>query len=515
MRRKLLPIGIQTFATLRERNAYYVDKTPHALRLIAEGSHYFLSRPRRFGKSLFLDTLKELFEGKRERFVGLHADQHWDWSQTHPVLRLSFGSRVIKTAEDLAAFMHKLLSRLEYEHGVTRAFPDAASRLADLIETLHDRTGRQVVVLVDEYDKPILDNLTEPERALAMREALRDLYGVLKDAEAHLRFVFITGVSKFSKVSLFSGLNNLNDITVDPAYSAICGYTDEDVDTVFAPELSGLDRERIRRWYNGYNWRGDAVYNPFDLLLLFQKREFRSYWFETGTPSFLVNLLAQRRFFTPDLSQFTSSQELLDAFEVDHIEPAALLWQAGYLSIRAVRELGDGQWFYTLGYPNREVEAALNVSLLHGYGVPGDVSSDARSRLPGYLAAGDHEGMRAVLHTLFAGIPHDWYRSNPLAQFEGFYASVFYSYLTALGYEVRVEDATNKGRIDLALRLGERVYLFEFKVVEGGPEGRALAQLQARGYAEKYLAPGLSVSMVGIEFSRTERNLVSYEVAPA
>jgi hypothetical protein len=386
-------------------------------------------------------------------------------------------------------------------------------RLADLVENLHDRTGRRVVVLVDEYDKPILDNLTEPDRARAMREGLRDLYSVLKDADAHLRFVFITGVSKFSKVSLFSGLNNLRDITVSPEYSALCGYTECDVDTVFAPELPGLDRERIRRWYNGYNWRGEAVYNPFDVLLLFQEREFKPYWFETGTPTFLVAHLATHAFFTPDLARLTSSEDLLGAFDVDAIEPEALLWQAGYLTIQTVNEVGEGRWLYTLGYPNREVESALNGSLLAAYGVPRRASSESFSRLSGLLTTGDLSGLEAHLHTLFASIPHDWYRKNTLAQFEGFCASVFYSHLAAMGFDLRVKDATNKGRIDLALRAGSRVYLFEFKVVEQVPEGRALAQLQLKAYAEKYREPGVTITLVGIEFSRESRNVVGFEVA--
>jgi hypothetical protein len=530
MRRKRLPIGIQTFREIRENGHYYVDKTPFALRLIDQGKPYFLSRPRRFGKSLFLDTLKELFEGNRALFTGLYAEEHWDWSKRHPVLRLSFGSGVLKTPEDLAASLHKQLSRFEQDHGLTQRFPDPRGRFADLIETLHERTGQRVVVLVDEYDKPILDNLTEPDRARMMRDGLRDIYSVLKDADAHLRFIFITGVSKFSKVSLFSGLNNLNDVTVDPEYSAICGYTEVDVDTVFAPELEGLDRDRIRTWYNGYNWTGEAVYNPFDLLLLFQKRQFKPYWFETGTPTFLVEHLACRQFFTPDLARLHAGEALLSRFDVDDIAPEALLWQAGYLTLREVREVSEGLWVYTLGYPNREVEASLNASLVNAYGGAEMPAFAARTRLVEALRAGDTGALRDVVHALFASIPHDWHRNNPLAQYEGFYASVFYSHLAALGLDCRVEDATNKGRIDLALRLEDRsrpspasaasappwasrVYLFEFKVVEQVPEGNALAQLQARGYAEKYRAPGTTITLVGIDFSREQRNVVGFEVA--
>jgi hypothetical protein len=511
--RKKLPIGIQNFREIREGGYYYVDKTPMALRLIDQGKPYFLSRPRRFGKSLFLDTLKELFEGNRALFEGLYAEHHWDWSVRSPVLRLSFGSGVLRSAEDLVASLHKQLSRLEQVHDVPQTFSDASGRLADLIETLHDRTGQRVVVLVDEYDKPILDNLTEPDRARVMRDGLRDVYSVLKDADAHLRFVFFTGVSKFSKVSLFSGLNNLNDITIDPEYSAICGYTEHDVDTVFAPELPGLDRDRIRRWYNGYNWLGEAVYNPFDLLLLFQKRVFESYWYETGTPTFLVDLLARQRFFTPDLAQLHAGGALLSRFDVDDIASEALLWQAGYLTLRGVQEIDEGTRVYTLGYPNREVESALNTSLIRAYGVDEARSFPARVQLIHALKAGDAAGLESHLHALFASIPHDWYRNNPIAGYEGYYASVFYSHLAALGWDTRVEDATNKGRIDLALRTGDRVYLFEFKVVEQVAEGRALAQLQARGYAEKYRAPGVTVTLVGVEFSKVQRNLVGFEVA--
>ncbi|MEB3197923.1 MAG: ATP-binding protein [Candidatus Sericytochromatia bacterium] len=533
MQRKKLPIGIQTFREIRENGHYYVDKTPFVLRLIEQGKLYFLSRPRRFGKSLLLDTMKELFEGNRALFAGLHAEQHWDWALKHPVVGLSFSDRVLQTREDLAASLHVQLTCLEEQHGVTPRFSDPAGRLRDLIQTLHTRSGQRVVVLVDEYDKPILDNLTEPrsrpslasagsappwaspDRARLMRDGLRDLYSVLKGADAHLRFVFITGVSKFSKVSLFSGLNNLRDITLSPEYSAICGYTEQDVDTVFTPELEGLDRERVRRWYNGYNWTGEAVYNPFDLLLLFQERQFKPYWFETGPPTFLVDHLAKHRFFTPDLARLTSSAELLGAFDVDRIEPEALLWQAGYLTIRDAREVSEGLWVYTLGYPNREVEASLNGSLIYAYGGQEAPAFRARTRLVEAMQSGDTASLRDIVHALFASIPHDWHRNNPLAQYEGFYASVFYSHLAALGLDTRVEDATNKGRIDLATRLGDRVYLFEFKVVEQVPEGRALAQLQARGYSEKYREPGVTVTLVGIEFSREERNVVGFEVAQA
>jgi hypothetical protein len=265
--RKKLPIGIQTFAKIREDDYYYVDKTAHALNLIEQGTHYFLSRPRRFGKSLFIDTLAELFAGNEALFRGLYCHDRWDWSVKYPVIRFSFGGGVFTDPDLLAQRIDHLLAHNAQWLGLDE-LPDGpvSTRFGVLIERAVQRHGQRVVVLVDEYDKPILDNLTRPDTARRMRDTLRDLYSVIKDADAHIRFAMLTGVSKFSKVSLFSGLNNLNDITVEAAYSAICGYTDEDVDTVFAAELPGLDRELIRAWYNGYNWTGEAVYNPFDLL---------------------------------------------------------------------------------------------------------------------------------------------------------------------------------------------------------------------------------------------------------
>ena len=250
MSRKKLPIGIQTFAKIREADYYYVDKTAFALRLIDEGSHYFLSRPRRFGKSLFIDTLAELFEGNEPLFRGLHCHDKWDWSVKYPVIRFSFGGGVMESRAGLDRRIDELLQDNEQRLELDGKAGSVPGRFAALIRAAELRYGQRVVVLVDEYDKPILDNLTRPDIARQMRDGLRDLYSVIKDADAHIKFAMLTGVSKFSKVSLFSGLNNLKDITVDARYSAICGYTDADVDTVFAPELDGLDRERIREWYN-------------------------------------------------------------------------------------------------------------------------------------------------------------------------------------------------------------------------------------------------------------------------
>ena len=514
--RRKLPIGIQTLAKLRDQDCYYVDKSGLAIDLIESGSYFFLSRPRRFGKSLLVDTFKELFEGNRALFEGLAAETRWDWSRRYPVIRISFGGGVVRNAQELDyRIQHNLRSNraaLDLPMPADLPLGDIAGNLADLIEQAHRHCGQPVVVLVDEYDKPILDNLTEPEVARAMRERLKNLYMALKESDQHLKFVLLTGVSKFSKVSLFSGLNNLTDITLDPQYSALCGYTDRDIDTVFAPELPGLDRSEIQRWYNGYNWRGTCVYNPFDVLQLFRSREFQSHWFETGTPTFLVKLLAEQSWFTPDLVSMQADASLLMSFELEHIEPAALLFQSGYLTLHETRHLSNQDIVFTLGYPNREVEVSLNRVLLPSYGVPERRGLQSRLSLLDALDQANPQAIETSLRALFASIPSDWYRRNPLAGFEGHYASVFYSHLAGLGLDLRVEDATNHGRIDLTVVLPGHVFLFEFKVVTDAPEGHALQQIREKGYAEKYLGQGVEVHLIGVEFSKTARNVVGFEV---
>jgi hypothetical protein len=513
--RRKLPIGIQNLCEIRRGDYYYVDKSGLIIDLIETGKCFFLSRPRRFGKSLLIDTFKELFEGHRALFEGLAAETRWDWSKRHPVIHISFADGVLGSRPELERRIQSNLRRNRAALGLPRPaeipVDDTADDLADLIEQAHRTHGERVAVLVDEYDKPLLDNITDPATGTAMREGLRNLYSVLKGADPHLTFVFLTGVSKFSKVSLFSGLNQLVDLTLDGRWSALCGYTDHDIDTVFAPELPGLDRDEIRRWYNGYNWRGTSVYNPFDVLRLFDRREFLPYWFETGTPTFLVNLLAEREMFTPNLGRLVASEALLSTFDVDMLQPEALLFQTGYLTIDQVHAL-PGRLEFTLKYPNLEVQASLNDSLLKRYTGDPAASEPQVSRLWRVLQAGDVAALRDLFHAFFASIPNDWYRRSPIAQFEGYWASVFYSHFAALGLDIRVEDVTNKGRIDMTVLACGAVWVFEFKVVELAPEGRALAQIHSRGYADKYCDRGEPVHLIGVEFSRTDRNIVGFEV---
>ena len=507
-----LPIGIQTFREIRQGSLYYVDKTGFALQLVQGGKHYFLSRPRRFGKSLFLDTLKELFEGNREIFKGLHAYGRWDWSVRHPVVKLSFG----KGDFTQPGYLHKnVMARLgvvEREAAVEGRHDTAPERFDHLLRVLHARTGHRAVVLIDEYDKPILDALPEERVARANRNYLRGLYSTIKDCDAHVRFSFLTGVSNFSKVSLCSGLNNLIDITLEPAFSSICGYAEEDPETVFATELPGLDRDRMRDWYSGYSWGGEErVYNPFDALLLFRSRKFRNWWFETGSPTFLLDVLARRGADWHRLDGMLASDELLSKFDVGEIGAEALLFQSGYLTVLGSEE-ADGEECYRLGYPNREVRQSLNRALLDSVLGSGAERRSERSRLRRALRDGDLAGLREQLRALLAGIPHQWHGRNPMGGYEGWYASVLYSHFAAVaGVEVRAEESGSGGRADLSVRGFGRVYVFEFKMRERtGAEG-ALEQLRSRGYADRYRGRGEPIHLVGVEFSAQKRNMTLFE----
>ena len=515
MTRRRLPIGIQTFRTIREQNCYYVDKTAYLRQLVNEGSRYFLSRPRRFGKSLLLNTIEELFTGSEALFQGLAIHDQWDWSVSHPVVSLSFGSGTFRRDGDLSAEVAEQLELSEHDAAIRSPPTTAAARFRSLIRTLHDHTGQRVVVLVDEYDKPILDALDIPEVARANRNFLRGLYGVVKDCDKHVRFAFLTGVSNFSKGSLFSGLDNLTDITLNPRYAAICGYTEIDIDNVFAPELDGLDRDDIQTWYLGYSWRGEEpVYNPFDILQLFDRREFDAWWFETGTPTFLVDTLLARGISGIDLEDMVASGDLLSSFDVGDMSTEALLFQTGYLTITGTERLG-GKTLYRLGYPNREVRQSLNERLLRAMMPDASQQGTREIELYRLMHSNDFDGLSALFESFFASIPHDWHRKNDIARYEGYYASVFYAHFAALGLDVTVEDSTSRGRMDMAVRFNRQIYLFEFKLVELAPDGAAMEQLKEKRYAEKYRGSGLPIHLIGVEFSRGEKNIVAFDVERA
>jgi len=348
------------------------------------------------------------------------------------------------------------------------------------------------------------------DAALAVREGLKGFYSVIKDSDSHIRFALLTGVSKFSKVSLFSGLNNLEDITLTPQYATLCGYTDAELRHTFVDWLDGVDMVQVRHWYNGYNFDGESVYNPFDVLLYLKERQFRNYWFETGNPSFLLRVLQERKVFALDLGYIRASSALLSSFDVQSMEPEALLFQTGYLTIKQRRDRG-AVIAYELGFPNFEVLTSFHDSLLRWLNHNASAQESNCNHLYDILEHGDPNDLRAVFHSFFASIPHDWYRNNQLAGYEGYYCSIVYCYFVALGLEVIAEDATSKGRIDMTVKLGNRIFIIEFKVVEMEGDSSAMAQIEAKGYAEKYTGQG-EVWLIGVSFNSTERNIVGFDV---
>ncbi len=521
--RKRFPIGVQTFRGVRERDSYYVDKTPIMRDLIDQGSFYFLSRPRRFGKSLFVDTLKALFEGEEELFRGLAIHDSWDWSVRHPVVRLSFGDQY-NSPEEIDQHIHGELRAVADDAGIEMGeiCIKGSQHLKELIRLLHRSTGRQVVVLVDEYDKPILDALDRPELARANRDYLRGFYGIIKDSAEHVRFVFVTGITMFSKVSLFSGLNNLKDISLNPRYASICGFTDDELDTVFAPELEGLDREEIRRWYNGYSWLGEhRLYNPWDILNLLEEREFESHWFRSGTPNYLYRLIRERDYPLKELDGGTINKEELIQFDVGDIDLRALMFQSGYLTVGEQRRVGPDT-IYTLEYPNFEVSVRFSEGLLVHAGRDAEAVSDDGNTVLGCLESKDFDRLAERLRTVYAAIPHDWYRNNSNAESEGHYLTVLQTYLQAVGADVQREVASSRGKADLVVKHAGEVYVIEAKVIRGRRRHRidraldaAMEQMRDRGYGDQYLSRGDVVHLVAMVFGSEERNLLDLRAESA
>ncbi|MBU1754308.1 ATP-binding protein [bacterium] len=510
---KKLPIGIQTFSEIINENYCYVDKTRIIYELINSGKYFFLSRPRRFGKSLLIDTIKDLFEGRDELFKGLWIEDKWDFSQKHPVIKIDFGAGIPKERVELNKRIREILEINQEKLGIKCGFKTIAGCFNELIMKAALKYKERVVVLIDEYDKPILDNIETPEIAQQMREELKNLYSVLKSTDAYIKFVMLTGVSKFSKVSLFSGLNNLMDITLDERYATICGYTQNDLETVFKEYLVDVDLDKVRLWYNGYSWLGEKVYNPFDILLFLGSygKEYKNYWFETGSPTFLMKLLKERKYYIPEFEEIRAGEELIGAFDVDFIEPAALLFQTGYLTIKGKKQIG-ARIEYKLTYPNLEVKSSLNNYILFYLNKDAQTKENTQSRVYEAIEDLDFELLKDTFSRLFAAIPYEWYINNQLDKYEGYYASIFYAVFASLGYDLEVEESTNRGRIDMAIKTDKVVIIFEFKVVEReSGQNTALEQIKDRKYYEKYLTSGKGVYLVGIEFSKAERNITRFD----
>jgi hypothetical protein len=500
---KKLPIGKQTFKDVIEEDNLYIDKTQIALDLIDNYKYVFLARPRRFGKSLFLDTLRELFEGNKVLFKDLYAYEHYQWDEKYPVIHISFSGGV-HNKEDLHRNLLYILNNNKERLAVSCEMEqDINLCFSELIANIYKKYQKKVVILIDEYDKPILDNLDQINEALIIRDALRDFYSKIKDADRYIKFAFLTGVSKFSKVSIFSGLNNLKDISLEKRYGNICGYTQKDIETQFLPYLTDVDLKKLKQWYNGYNFLGDKVYNPFDILLFIDsEKQYKNYWFETGTPSFLLALIKKQNYFLPNLENLETDERLLNSFEIEELALETIMFQAGYLTITNMEETFLGVR-YRLGFPNREVQMSFNDYVLHKF-MNKSQKDSIRFELFNLLEKADIKMLEPLITRLFSNIAYNNFSKNEIAHYEGFYASVLYAYFASLGLKIIAEDVTNKGRIDLTIQFEDNTYIFEFKVTKKAP----LQQIKAMKYYQKYRG---DVYIIGIVFDRDKRNISQFE----
>jgi len=508
---KKLPIGKAVFKEIRTEDCCYIDKTVFIKQLSDGHSKYwFLARPRRFGKSLFVDTLRAAFAGEKELFKGLFLEKNWDWNIRYPVINISFGAGTVESKDELNKAISDTLNQNARKYDIKYESKLLSYRFQELLEKLNTKFNTGVVILIDEYDKPLLDNITK-ESADSIREGLSSFYSVLKDADRYLKFVFLTGVSKFSKTSIFSKLNNLTDISLKPKYADICGYTQKDFESVFVDYLHDVDLEKVKDWYDGYNFLGTNLYNPYDILLFLSDKRYQCYWFETGTPSFLLELIKKKKFFIPRLEEIKVENSQMGEFDINHIEVAILLYQAGYLTIKKEEQIGDN-YFYTLSFPNKEVKKGFTDYLLRMF-FASSVESYERAGLSENifkaLDAKKPELLEQAFFSFFAGIPYQWYVKNNIAEYEGYYCSVFYSFFAALGLTIKPEDLTNKGRIDFTVIMEKAIFIFEIKM-KSNPRN-AITQIKERKYHEKYLAQNKEIFLIGIEFDEQEKNLSKFE----
>ena len=488
-----------------------MDKTRQVYELAVGGKYYFLSRPRRFGKSLLVSTFKELFEGSKELFEGLWIEEHWDWEKTNPVIHLRFSSLGYKSL-GLERALHEFLDEVIEEHHLGVEEEALEKKFREIFASLAAKKG-QVVLLIDEYDKPIIDYLGE-EIALAKenQQILKAFYSVIKDSDPHIRMVFITGVSKFSRVSIFSDLNNLYDITLSESYATMLGYTQEELETFFAEHLKDFCEKKnysreealaqIRRWYNGYSWDGEAfVYNPFSILLFFKDRKFTNYWFKTATPTFLINLIRKEIYY--DFDGVKVGDAAFDSFDIEHLDVITLLFQTGYLTIKKYDERRE---LYTLGYPNREVKKSMLEYLVHAF------SNTSATQVRAYaldvadaLQEEDLEKVRDVFNILLYSLPYQLHQKA-----EKFYHAIVHLFFTYMGLDVQSEVSTARGRADSMVEFDDKVYCFEFKLDRSAQE--ALEQLKSRGYTDKYRSTGKKIILIGVNFSSEKREVDEFAV---
>ncbi len=515
-----LPLGIQSFEKLRTKGYVYVDKTESVIRLLEFGSYFFLARPRRFGKSLLLSTMECVFSGKKHLFKNLYISKiPFNWEEWHvPTLVIDMTlCEYHRTRRDLEESLKRILREQGLRYGVDLNPNDHYLKefFHETVKGVHENTGKNLAILIDEYDKPIVECMDDKEKARENRDALREFYGVLKPLDKYLQFAFLTGVSKFSRVSLFSGLNNLEDITLDPRFATICGITEEEMKKYLNQHLNALAKStneevthsimKMKEWYDGYSWNGtDRVFNPHSLFLALKKQQFYPFWFDTGTPTFLMHFLKKEpRPMVDMLEPITVSMEILDAFDIETIDPHALLFQTGYLTIKSMNIQNRT---LVLGFPNLEVKESflshLFASWVH---VAPSRARPHYLELLSLLERRKHAEFCQRLQSLVAGIPHVLHVPR-----EAYYHSLFYLLFSLLGCHVEAEVLTDRGRLDVVLFLKDVIYIIEFK--HGRPNAKDLAnkaiiQIKERQYYLKYLRrKPARIILMGIAIDH-ERNL--------
>lgn len=504
------PIGIQNFGEIRRNGYVYVDKTQLMWKMVSEGKYYFLSRPRRFGKSLMISTLEAFFSGERELFKELYVDSvEWDWQQ-YPILHLDLNTEKYDSAEALENKLNLFLSRFEKTYGKNPDEKSLGTRFEGIIQRTFEKTGRQAVILVDEYDKPLLQSIGNEPLQTEYRNTLKAFYGALKSADRYIKFAFMTGVTKFGKVSVFSDLNNLIDISLDHRYAEVCGITEKELHQNFDESIEGLAEAngltkdecylRLRQEYDGYrfNLEGAGMYNPFSVLNTLAKQRFGYYWFETGTPSFLVYLLQKTGYPLEAMTTEELSSDTLNSIDIMDENPLPLLYQSGYLTLKSYDKEFDE---YKLGFPNREVEEGFIKYLLPFYTPKNpDKSVFAIPRFIKDVRNGDAEGFMQRLQDFFATGDY-----QVMGKLEIYFQNTLYVLFRTMGFYVDVERHTTNGRMDIVIQTPQYVYILELKMDQTADI--ALQQIEDRGYANAFAGDARKLFKIGINFN-TEKKLI-------
>ena len=515
---KRLPVGIQTFDKLIQGGYLYIDKTAYIHKMVSESNYIFLSRPRRFGKSLLVSTLQSYFEGKKDLFKGLAIEQlEKEWAQ-HPVLRFSLASGKHMEKEQLERYLLDILSDNEERFGLHSDKVDTNIRLKDLIKNVSDKSGKQVVVLIDEYDAPLLDVVHENEQLPILRQVMRNFYSPLKDCDPYLRFVFLTGITKFSQLSIFSELNNLKNISMLPEFAAICGITVEEMQTqmadyidVFAKtEETGHEEmvEKLKKQYDGYHftWPSPDIFNPFSLLNAMQDRRLDSYWFASGTPTYLIEMLRKFDVLPSEIKNIEAEAFDFDAPTENMQSITPLLYQSGYITIKDYNKNFN---YYTLSIPNKEVRIGLLRSLVPSYVQTSTLVVNNTARKMAQLIVNDDvDSALSLLQKFLQTVP---YCDN--ASSEGHYQQVMFIVFSLLSnYIADVEVRTPSGRVDMVMRTDKALYLFELKMNKSA--AAAMKQIDLKDYPARFAMCGLPIVKVGINFDDERRTISDWEIVP-